>query len=76
MTRASYQIDKDIPLPASGGRGRPCIYPFAIMEPGDSFVASPVAAVKGAAFAYARRHGRKFTCRVQGDDTVRVWRVA
>ncbi len=73
MTRA-YKIDKGIPIPER--RGRPCKYPFPIMEPGDSIVARPVVAVQRAASAHAKRHGRKFVCRAQGDGTVRVWRVA
>ncbi len=75
MTRAIYQIDKDIPVPERR-RGRPAKYPFAIMEPGDSIAARPVVAVQRAASAHAKRHGRKFVCRAQGDGTVRVWRVA
>ncbi len=74
MTRA-YQIDKGIPVPAPR-LGRPYKYPFNLMEPGDSIAAKGVVAVQRAASAHAKRHGRKFVCRAQGDGTVRVWRVS
>lgn len=70
-----YQIESGVPVPeARNGRSR---YPFAKMEAGDTFVVpgDENKGVRSAAHSYGKRHGRTFTCRRQGDGTVRVWRI-
>lgn len=71
-----YMIEKDIEIPeARNGRSR---YPFAQMEPGDTFAvpAEENKGVRSAAHSYGKRHNQTFTCRRQPDGKVRVWRVA
>lgn len=79
------KIDKDVPVPGKNSF-RKSIYPFDIMEIGDSFlvelkdgevlrrVISRVSSVAGLA---AKRSGGgvKFTAR-QTADGIRVWRIA
>lgn len=51
-------------------------YPFDQMAVGDSFtVAERFQHARVAASEYARRYGVVFTCRVQDDRTMRVYRV-
>ena len=75
----TYTIEKNVPAPAYGGRGAVPKFPFGQMEVGDSVVI-PVKS-RAAAYAFARRHSmrltcRRLTCRVEDTDTVRVWRIA
>lgn len=73
---SQYSIESESELPtARNGRAR---YPFAQMEPGQSFVAPPSEnkGVRSAAHSYGKRHGQTFTCRRQDDGAVRVWRTA
>lgn len=52
-------------------------YPFDSMSIGDSFVVSTrFQHARVAASEYARRHNQAFTCRVQPDRTMIVYRVA
>lgn len=83
----TIKIDKDLPTPPPA-TGRPRIYPFPIMEVGDSFAvplmgwirrAEDVASdrLRCAAVFYARKHGCKFTVRIDRENgVVRCWRVA
>ena len=64
-------VDKAVPLPRR--------YPFADMEPGDSFAVPPEikrTAINVAALRYGRKHKMKFTIRLTDDRTLRCWRVA
>ncbi len=71
-----YKVDKDIPIPPA--RSTLARYPFADMEPGDTFAvpAEENKKVRLAAHSYGKRHGKAFTIRRQEDGTVRVWRTA
>ncbi len=81
----SFTIDKNVPIPASTA-GRGAIYPFAAMEPGDSFfvpatgeaLKKRAASLSRAASMHAKKHeGRKYTTRkVPDEGGVRVWRTA
>jgi hypothetical protein len=75
------QLEVGIPLPDKRHK-----YPFAQMEIGNSFFVgievSP-ARLASAAYAYGKRHGKRFRVSFQYDETpqknlcgVRVWRVA
>lgn len=71
------QIEKNIPIPSPSRRGRASKYPFADMQPGDSFeVEVRQSAVRAAAHNYARAHNAraKFICRTLPTGT-RCWRV-
>lgn len=73
-------IDKNIPIPQSGGRVRPSLYPFAEMEIGDSvfFPDEPRGSRSKPSIASAqlgRYRGWKFSSRAM-DGGVRIWRVA
>lgn len=71
----TYEIKKNVPIPAAAGGGRPSKYPLAKMSSGDSFTV-PLADASGkqvrmAVAAYSRRHGIGFTVRdVDGGTTV------
>lgn len=85
-------IEKNVPVPPIvriGGSKR-ATYPFAQMEPGDSFALSlaghkaadgkrdrMAARLSAAATSHAKRRGGEFTVRELKDEgVVRVWRVA
>lgn len=66
----SHIIERDIapPPPLQS-------YPFGEMLIGDSFLTrQPRSRVAPAASDYGRRHGKRFSVRVDG-DALRVWRV-
>jgi hypothetical protein len=73
-----FAIEKDVPV-AAEARGAP-VYPFAAMEPGDSFLVPDDSGrapntVRRSAGAWGTRHGMKMTVRkVPGG--LRVWRLA
>lgn len=85
-----YTIEKDVPVPEPH-RGnvtpRRVLYPFAQMEPGDSFVETrrkgetlPKCAVRmrSASASAAARNGHRYAVRQvfeNGVRAVRVWRV-
>lgn len=73
MSHMKYEIEKDIPIPEVSGKGR-SKYPFPEMEVGDSIFSDNVS-IRQAAYAYARRKGKKFVVR-QVDGGYRVWREA
>jgi hypothetical protein len=80
-------VDKNTPLLPTR-MGRPCKYPFAELQVGDSF-AIPLAGIMrsngdlavvrlgAAAVSYARRYGGKFTVRTDRENnSARCWRLA
>lgn len=80
-----FIIESNIPVPARAAGGK-TLYPFAAMQVGDSFLATPGATVSAAdrrrlaaaTAAYARRNpgaGVKFAVRTT-EQGLRVWRVA
>lgn len=71
------KIDKTIPIPSDVGAGRKAIYPFELMEVGDSFLvpAELRETAKSSAYSWASRKGVKFAVRTSRDG-VRVWRTA
>lgn len=72
------QIDKEIPIPPTLGRGGmkgTSSYPVAMMDIGDSFVVPRKSQLSACSVA-AKRIGRKVTYRTMGDGTFRVWRIA
>jgi hypothetical protein len=71
-----YKIEKNIPVPHSS-KGRKQRYPFASMEPGDSFLVADKeleAKVRMSANGYGYRHSKRFVVRLV-DEGVRVWRA-
>lgn len=74
-------IEKNIPLPSPRNllsMGRPRIYPFNVMEVGDSF-AIPLKkknAVAATANRYGKNNNMKFATRLMDNGMVRVWRIA
>lgn len=87
MTRSvlGFRLTKSIPAPEvkkrrgkkNKGAGRPPIYPFAVMEVGESFFAPGVPITRITAAA-ARYKGKRFVCRSKTSgksDGVRIWRV-
>jgi len=71
----SYKIDKKVPLPDF--RGGKVKYPFADMNPGDSFTVPDTEklAARQASYAFGRRNGTKFAARFK-DGENRIWRIA
>jgi hypothetical protein len=76
------ELEVDVPRP-----NKRCKYPFSQMEIGNSFFVGTEMMIPtniaGAAYAYGKRNGKKFSVSFQYDDTpqrnicgVRVWRVA
>ena len=71
------KIEQGIPVPApKRGRGREPRYPFADMQPGDSFFAADIKAgsLQHAASRATKAMGWRFTTR-QLDGGARCWRV-
>ena len=71
-----FEIEKGVPLPE--GRETGFVYPFRLMEIGDSFVVADedkLKSARAAAYAYSRRSGHKFACR-RVDKGWRFWRVS
>lgn len=68
-----YNIEKNKPIPKFR-LGREPKYPFAEMEPGDSFVAPKNA--RAAAYVYGMRSNATFMTRAVDKDHIRIWRVA
>lgn len=75
MTQA-FEVTDSVPHPNGGTKGVRK-YPFDRMEVGQSFYVFPEPGTTPsiAAYQYARRHGKKFSCRREGDG-VRIWRIA
>jgi len=71
-------IEKGVPLPALRRAGRKSKYPFAEMEPGDSFFVKDVKAssLHTSALCFAKRHqpAWKFVTRKVEGGT-HIWRV-
>jgi hypothetical protein len=72
------EIEKDVPTPAWGRRGRHRIYPWNEMEVGDSFILPYWHPASAHALAHqaSKRLGRKFKASKITDGQFRVWRVA
>lgn len=86
------EIEKGIPIPQEtrgGAHNFSHFYPFEEMEVGDSFwIKGSTGCTKGAVSDFAKKTGRKFTCRSQSKDGrsnkavgkehrgLRVWRIA
>lgn len=75
----AIKIEKNVPIPQSK-RGRRSGYPFADMEPGDSFFAPAKTdvefkRVRGAVAMQQRKTGAKFKTRAV-DGGIRVWLVS
>lgn len=74
-----YEIEESVDLPSRySPNGRPFLYPFDQMEPGQSFFVGDgcgnITSCRRAAYSYGKRTGKKFTSRaVEGG--LRVWRV-
>ncbi len=87
-----YAIEKNIPLAkktsVGSTLGRKSKYPFGKMNVSESFVVpanapeakvldgSYTPRVASAAYAYGRKHGKKFSYRLDDKENVRVWRIA
>ena len=73
-----FKVDKNVPMPATGTGGRNEIYPWRVIEIGDSFFVTPDQItpkyVTRRAWQASKLTGRKFITR-QVDGGVRVWRV-
>lgn len=75
----TFKIEKNIPLPNKGGRGRPLMYPFDQMDVNDSFLIPKgvnAKSVSNAAGKYGKRHGKEFTTREIGNGRYRIWRTS
>ena len=79
---AEFTIEPGIPLPSRGrapGSGRKPLYPFMLLEIGDSFYVAcdkcKYKSVTANAHNTAKRLGRKFTVRTVAGG-VRIWRIA
>lgn len=77
-----YEIRDDIPAPLGSGmqghKGRPPIFPFATMKPGDSFLAPPDALFRSqnAVAKWKQRHpGWDYRTKMLPDGSIRIWRV-
>lgn len=73
-----FEIEKNVPLEEKPlGPGRPPLYPFAVMEIGDSFFAAgkTLNSVSACASIYKKSYGKKFSCKSYPDG-IRVWRIA
>ena len=68
-------IEKNIPIPANQA-GRPYKTVWWEMEVGDSVLVKGKKDAGGLYSYVAKKAGRKFTQRKEGDSCVRVWRVA
>lgn len=64
------KVEKNIPLPAK--------FPFAQMQPGDSFLIEGTKrhTVAVAAIRYGKKHNMKFSTRKQADGSFRCWRLS
>lgn len=82
----TFEIKKNVPIPAAHKSGRPIRFPLRDMEVGDCFDvpiidgtgrgADLIGAGVGRTMVYfAKKSGRKFTRRKIG-DVHRVWRIA
>lgn len=71
------KIDKNVPIPnIEGITGAKSIYPWRLMEIGDSFfIEKPPKYAGHMAYDAGRRTGRKFANRKAGNGT-RIWRIA
>jgi hypothetical protein len=69
-----FKIEKGIPMPQINA-GRPCKYPWAKMNVGDSvFMDSVNVSVLVSALSYGKKHAMEFASRVENEGR-RIWRV-
>ena len=77
-----FKIESGIPIPPrSRGPGRKSAYPFALLEPGQSFFVKKAKSKTMSVLAnqHGKRLGRRFTVRTvieSGKEGVRIWRQA
>lgn len=81
-----YEIEKNVPMPTDVGGRRPTRYPFATMEPGDSFLILAAedsfqkrkANTQNSIRAWCKSHkDQSFTLRGNLERMeIRVWRVS
>lgn len=71
------KIEKNIPMPSVGARGRQKTYPFDEMEVGDSFYVEDrtTSQISSLAYNWKQRHGSnsKFVVKQEGPGA-RIWR--
>lgn len=73
-----FKITSSIPAPVRNAKGgAPVKYPFHLLEVGESFFVPGMKAraLSNAAQWQAKKLGRTFTCRTEGDGA-RCWRTA
>lgn len=70
-----FKIEKNVPMP-EGRTPRPVIWPFALMQVGDSVLipADKAKAARTVAGQVSRRRDMKFITRAV-EDGIRVWRT-
>jgi hypothetical protein len=69
-------VDSNVPLPS--GRAEPMELPLSTLEVGESFGGIPVDRRNSVATRMTRvgkKENKKFTLRLQPDNTIRVWRT-
>lgn len=72
-----YEIEKSVPLAeVERGSGRPALYPFAVMEVGDSFFVPRVSVIgmSRRVHYWQKKLNAKFACRTVAGGC-RVWRT-
>lgn len=68
-------IEKDVPIPDSEGRGAKPKHPFSKMDVGDSVLMQDKK-MQVYCHVYGRQSGKKFVTRKQPCGGVRIWRTA
>lgn len=71
VTQSAFEIEKNVPVPGKATKNKP-VFPFALMQPGDSFKFPKTikSKVSGAAYVENRSKTRKFV--IRGN---RCWRI-
>lgn len=74
---SNIQIEQNVPVPPRTNM-KASKYPWGLMDEGDSFSVDgkSVSSMRTTASAAGKRLGMKFIVRAEGEDSVRVWRVA
>ena len=72
-----FRIEKGVPPPRA--EDKPKLYPFHLMEVGDSFwISERVKATKQAAYKWASKKGQKYMVKAMvkgGVEGIRIWRI-
>jgi len=75
---SEFKVDKNVPMPATRAAGRHAIFPWRVMEIGDSFFVTPdqtpLKYVSRRAWQAFKLTGCRFMTRAV-DGGVRVWRI-